>query len=77
MAELVRARRAGAELVFVSPVFATTSHPGAAPLGPLRFGTLTRREVVACCALGGLTGRNVRRLPAMTAGAGAIGALLA
>jgi len=75
-AELVRARRAGASLVFVSPAFPTASHPGASPLGAARWGLLTRRAGLPVAALGGVDGRNVRRLPRWTAAAGAIGALL-
>src|SRR5829696_2372001 len=35
--ELKAAERAGAQLVFLSPAFATRSHPGSPPLGPVRF----------------------------------------
>jgi len=77
--EARRARRAGA-VVFVSPAFATASHPGASGLGPIRWARLTRAAQTAAgagaCALGGIDGRSVRRLPGrLLAGAGAIGAL--
>lgn len=75
-AELIRARRAGATLAFVSPVFPTESHPGAPALGPVRWGLLTRGTGLRVSALGGIGGRNVRRLPRWAEGAGAIGALL-
>jgi len=75
-AELIRARRAGAKLVFLSPVFPTVSHPGAGSLGPIRFAALACRARVPCCALGGVSGTNARRLPRFAAGCGAIGALL-
>ena len=61
-AELVAARRAGASLVFLSPVFPTRSHPGARTLGPVRFGLLAREAGVAVAALGGMTARRHRRL---------------
>ena len=76
--ELVAARRCGARLVFVSPVFATRSHPGATVLGVVRFGLLTRRARVPVAALGGMTVQRFRRLRALSAVAwGAIDALLA
>jgi len=75
-AELVRARRAGAALAFVSPAFPTESHPGGLALGPVRWGRLTRAAGMPVMALGGVSGRSVRRLPAWVAGVGAIGALL-
>lgn len=61
-AELVRARRAGALLVFVSPVFATRSHPSARVLGRVRFGLLVRGARVAVAALGGMTARRYTSL---------------
>lgn len=73
VADLRRARRAGA-LAFLSPAFATASHPGARGLGPCRWGLMARRGGGAA-ALGGIDGRNVRRLPGGCMGAGAIGAL--
>jgi thiamine-phosphate pyrophosphorylase len=74
--ELRRAARAGADLAFLSPVFATPSHPGAASLGPVRWAGLARRSPVAVAALGGVDGRAVRRVCwGLCAGVGAIGAL--
>jgi thiamine-phosphate pyrophosphorylase len=61
--ELVRARRAGADLVFVSPVFATRSHAGAKGLGRVRFGLLTRGAGVKVAALGGVEARTARTVP--------------
>jgi thiamine-phosphate pyrophosphorylase len=60
--ELHLARRTQADLVFVSPVFPTRSHPGARILGPVRMGLMIgdqRRRVVA---LGGMTAPKFRRL---------------
>lgn len=82
VAELRRAARAGARLAFLSPAFATASHPGAPGLGPARWGALVRAATpgpgnrIAVAALGGLDGRLIRRLPAgLCRAAGAIGAL--
>lgn len=75
-AGLVRARRAGVAMVFVSPAFPTVSHPGAGALGPIRWGMLTRRAGVRVAALGGVDGASVRRLPRAVAAVAAIGALL-
>ena len=75
-AELRRAWRAGAGLVFLSPAFPTASHPGAPALGPLRWAGQARRAPVAVAALGGVTGARVRRLPrGLCRAVGAIGAL--
>jgi thiamine-phosphate pyrophosphorylase len=85
-AEIRRARAAGAKLVFLSPAFATASHPGAAGLGPVRWSALSRHGVgmgagMRVLALGGITGDSARRLKVASrpgrfcAGAGAIGAL--
>lgn len=58
-------------VVFLSPVFATPSHPGAPTLGAWRFAALNTQH--RALALGGVNGGNARRLRA--AGAGAIAAL--
>ena len=73
VAELRRARREGA-LAFLSPAFASASHPGTPGLGPCRWGVAARRGFGGVAALGGIDGRNVGRLPGCVA-AGAIGAL--
>lgn len=75
-ADLVRARRAGAQLAFLSPVFPTLSHPGAATLGPTRWARLARAAHVPVGALGGVDGARIRRLPRRICHAvGGIGAL--
>lgn len=66
---LVAAWRRGARAALLGPVFATQSHPGVRGLGVLRFAALARRSPVPAYALGGVTGRNARRL----AGSGAAG----
>ena len=73
--ELCRAVRAGADVVFLSPVFPTLSHPGAPVLGVLRWAALARRFPGLLYALGGVDGGTVRQVPRFAAGAGAIGAL--
>jgi thiamine-phosphate pyrophosphorylase len=76
VAELVAARRGGAVLAFLSPAFATASHPGAAGLGPVRWRAQAGRAGIAVAALGGIAGGNVRRLDDRAGVAvGAIGAL--
>ncbi len=79
-AAIVKAWRAGIQAVFISPVFATRSHPGAEPLGVLRFARLlrlARRHGLRVYALGGIDARSWRRLmPLKPDGYGAIGAFL-
>ncbi|OYW85444.1 MAG: hypothetical protein B7Z20_09100 [Sphingobium sp. 32-64-5] len=65
--DLVVAHRIGADLIFLSPVFATRSHPGARFLGPLMFGTLARSSRIPIIALGGMTAQRYRRLQALGA----------
>ena len=75
--ELRRARDNFANIVFISPVFLTRSHPGAGALGAHRWRGLGRRAAPAkAYALGGIDGASVRRLGAVCAGAGAIDAFL-
>ncbi len=54
-AELRAAGAAGADGVFLSPVFATASHPGGATLGVAGFHALAEQSPVAAIALGGMT----------------------
>ena len=76
VAGLLRARRAWVALAFLSPAFTTASHPGATPLGLLRWARAARAGGGAA-ALGGVDGTTVRRVPAAPCrGAGAISALL-
>jgi len=60
--ESFAARRVDSDLVFVSPVFETRSHPGARSLGPLRFGQIATASGTIVIALGGMTARRHRRL---------------
>jgi thiamine-phosphate pyrophosphorylase len=75
MAELARGGRA-ADLVFLSPIFPTDSHPGRRGIGLFAWAALARRVRLPVLALGGVDGATARRLPRrFCAGAGAIGAL--
>ena len=70
--ELVAAMRAGVDLIFLSPVFPTRSHPDAPTLGPVRFGLLAhaaerRGGGPRIIALGGISPRRYRRLAALGA----------
>jgi thiamine-phosphate pyrophosphorylase len=60
--DIQRAERQGAELIFLSPVFATRSHPDARPVGPLRFASLARRTRLPLIALGGMNETRFRAL---------------
>jgi thiamine-phosphate pyrophosphorylase len=60
--QLRAAERGGADLVFLSPVFATDSHPGARPLGARRFALLAHQARVPVIALGGMTAQRAARL---------------
>jgi thiamine-phosphate pyrophosphorylase len=59
--ELVEAQRE-ADLVLLSPVFPTHSHPGAPALGATRFAALAGRAKRPVIALGGMTRRRARTL---------------
>jgi len=73
---LARARRLRADAVLLSPVFATRSHPGAVPLGVLRWAALARRAGRPAVALGGIGPITAARLPPIAAGFAAIDAWL-
>lgn len=60
--ELKAAERAGADIVFLSPVFATRSHPEASPLGARRFALLAHQAKVPVIALGGMNAQRFRTL---------------
>jgi len=53
--EILAAERARADLLFLSPVYATRSHRGARSLGPSRFALLARSTPLPVVALGGMT----------------------
>ena len=60
--ERIAAERAGVDAIFVSPVFATRSHPGAPALGRVRFQRLIHGARVPIIALGGMTAARARTL---------------
>lgn len=76
LAEMAIANRLGADLVFLSPVFATRSHVGAKGLGIMRFAAIARCAQMPVCALGGVTPGNYRKVAAFSYGFGAIDGLL-
>nr|WP_299648474.1 thiamine phosphate synthase [Sphingomonas bacterium] len=59
-AEALAGLRAGAGLLFVSPVFPTRSHPGAASLRPAQAARVARGLRVRVIALGGMNARRWR-----------------
>jgi thiamine-phosphate pyrophosphorylase len=63
--EALAAERAGARLLFVSPIFATPSHPGAPTLGRARFGLLIANLRMPVVALGGMNKARARSLKIM------------
>lgn len=76
--EILAARRAGAKILFISPAFATASHPGGRALGPVRWRRLARRAGPCFAfALGGISGQKINELAGFCYGAGAIHALSA
>ncbi|MGF1550209.1 MAG: thiamine phosphate synthase [Sphingomonadaceae bacterium] len=64
LAESRRAAAAGADLLFVSPVFATRSHPGAPVLGPLGYRRLAGATRLPAIALGGMSAMRARMIGA-------------
>jgi len=54
--------RVDSDAILLSPVFATRSHPGARPLGSMRFGLIARQARVPVIALGGIDARRFRHL---------------
>ena len=61
-AEIAAAGRAGADGVFLSPVFATRSHPGSPALGPEQFRALAALSEIPVIALGGMTAERARAI---------------
>jgi thiamine-phosphate pyrophosphorylase len=73
-----QAARSEADAVFLSPVFATPSHPGARALGAARARAIVHQAALPVYALGGITAHTAARLgSAPFAGLAAIGALAA
>jgi thiamine-phosphate pyrophosphorylase len=63
--QAIAAQRGGADLLFVSPIFATQSHPDAPVLGRVRFGLLIRSLQTPIIALGGMNPSRARSLRPM------------
>lgn len=61
-AEAVAGIRRGADVVFVSPVYATRSHPTARSLGPLKAARIGHGICRTVIALGGMDARSYRKL---------------
>lgn len=53
-AEAIAGRRAGADALFVSPLYPTRSHPGSGTLGPTRAAAIMRGLGIPAIALGGM-----------------------
>jgi len=70
-----RARRLRPDIIFLSPIFPTASHPGAPALGPLRWQSAARRLPAPVAALGGIGAATAARVPGRAAGLAAIGGL--
>lgn len=60
--EMRAAERRRADLIFLSPVHETRSHPGARTLGRHRFASLARRTRLPVIALGGMNAARFRAL---------------
>ena len=72
MAQLVSAHRAGAWVVFISPVFPTNSHKGARPIGVVAYQRMERRARamgMTALPLGGMTEARARMMKARGFGA--------
>jgi thiamine-phosphate pyrophosphorylase len=73
LAELRRAERNGAKIIFLSPAFQTPSHPDQPVFGAARWANIAHRAQSAeVHSLGGVKGKNIRLLPCFCAGVGAI-----
>jgi len=60
-AQAIAGKRAGADVLFVSPVYPTRSHPGARALGPLRAAMIGRGLGLTMIALGGMDSQRFKR----------------
>lgn len=60
--DIVAGRRAHADVIFLSPIYPTRSHPGGRPLGIVRAAALGREIAVPLIALGGITPRKSGQL---------------
>jgi thiamine-phosphate pyrophosphorylase len=60
--EAALAKRIGADLIFVSPVFATRSHPDAQAIGAVGLGRIAGQMRDRTIALGGMTAKRAKSL---------------
>ncbi len=60
--EAAAAKRLGADLIFVSPVFATQSHPGGHSIGAVGVGRIVGNMRGRTIALGGMTAKRAELL---------------
>lgn len=60
--EIAQAQQAGADALFLSPVFATRSHAGAETLGVAKFRKLAATSAIPVIALGGMNAQRAREL---------------
>ncbi|WP_336968119.1 thiamine phosphate synthase [Sphingobium aromaticiconvertens] len=60
--EIKAAERSDANLLFLSPLFPTRSHPGATALGRAGFASLARQSILPVIALGGVRSCHQRQL---------------
>jgi thiamine-phosphate pyrophosphorylase len=72
--EIRRAERAGADMLFLSPVYATRSHPNQRPLGRVGLALLARETRLPVIALGGMNAKRAGALPHFIHGWAAIDA---
>ncbi|GAK34851.1 putative thiamine-phosphate synthase 2 [alpha proteobacterium Q-1] len=69
---VAQAWRLGCDAVLCSPVFETSSHPGARTLGPHRLARMIGHSRLPVYALGGINSQNIHRLPPGLCGIAAI-----
>ena len=62
LAEIRMAEAVGADLIFLSPVYPTRSHPDRPALGPAGFAALAAETDLPVVALGGMNEARARRL---------------
>jgi thiamine-phosphate pyrophosphorylase len=60
--ERIAAERRGANIVFLSPVFATMSHPGGRGIGRVGLGRMSHGSRAFVIALGGMNAKRARSL---------------
>jgi len=63
--EAIAARRGKADLILISPIYPTRTHPGARALGPLRAAAIARAAGIPAIALGGMTRARFKRMKSM------------